>query len=861
MATTAGVGIALHIDVLGPLVARHDGRPVEVSGARRRALLAFPALAGGRPVAVSRIVDVLADGASDDHGVATLRTYMSKLRADPGPAAGALRTVDGGYLLDTPPEAVDALRLRELVGAARAAAGHARLDLATEALALWRGDPLPDLATTRWGRAEAAALTDLWVEATALWAGAQMELGDNASASAVLRDLLREHPHREDPAAVYMKALYRSARQSEALAYYPLIRQRLHDDPGVEPSRDPAEVYSAILTHAPDPDAPATVAVPWRAARGAPMIGRDDELGALTAAYDPVQASGSPHVVVLSGEAGIGKTRLATEFCDLARARGATVLAGRSSELPAPYQPVAECPAAYVAMLPPTLVATRLGPGAHELVRLVPDLSAHLSDPVQGEATPAVGRRRLAHAVGGWWQAATTRQPLVLLLDDPENVDEETVLLLRDSLTAAGQSRVLVVAGLRDTGLADNHPARSLIATLRRRGQLVPAPVGPLDESAISALAEAADVSADARQLVADTGGNAFFVMQCLTATAAREPAVARGARAGIGELVRERLAQLPPRTVEALMAASVVGDVVELELVAAAWDHEPAATAQHPAAAVGAHLLDEVSRGGYHFIHGMVRQALLDRWGPTRAAAAHRRVAEHPESTGRPLTGATLHAVARHHAAGVIAGGDATAAVSSGLLAGEAAASRLALRVSFQCFDAALAASRRGREPDSSEGRGRRHRAVAAPRRDGVEPEPRPRRRRARAGGPGGACPRGREDVRPRGPRARAASRPRWRRRRGAGVRAARCAPEPGGRRRDRGAAADGGGRGARSLRAARGDGRGHRGPGTGRAGGDDACTRPGAHRAQHGHLGGVRRAVVVRRDRGAPGRRAEAR
>jgi DNA-binding SARP family transcriptional activator len=705
VATTAGVRTsALHVDVLGPLVARHDGRLLEVSGARRRALLAFLALAGGRPVAVSRIVDVLADGATDDHGIATLRTYMSKLRADLGAAASALRTVDGGYVLETPPEAVDALRLRELVGAARTSAAHERLDLATEALALWRGDPLPELATTRWGRAEATVLTSLWVEATALWAGAQMELGDNAAASGALRDLLREHPHREDLAAVYMKALYRSARQSEALAYYPLIRQRLRDDLGVEPSRDLADVYAAILTHAPDLDAPTTITVPWQAARTAPLIGRDDELGAITAAFDRVQATGSPHVVVLTGEAGIGKTRLATEFCDLARARGATVLAGRASELPAPYQPVAECLAAYVAMLPSALVTTRLGPGAQELVRLVPDLVAHLPDSTPGEPTPAVGRRRLAHAVGGWWQSASTRQPLVLLLDDLENVDEETTLLLRDAVTAAGQSRVLIVVALRDTGLPDNHPARTLIAALRRQGRLVLAPVGPLDESAIAALAEAADVAADPVQLVADTGGNAFFVMQWLAATAAREPAVARGARAGIGELVRERLTQLPPQTVEALMAASVVGEMVELERVAAAWAHEPEVTADHLAAAVGAHLLEEASQGAYHFIHGLVREALLERWGPTQAAAAHRRVAEHLESSGRPLIGATLHAVAQHHAAGVTAGGDASAAISSGLLAGEAAASRLALQAAFQCFDAALAAAQRGREPESTE-------------------------------------------------------------------------------------------------------------------------------------------------------------
>jgi DNA-binding SARP family transcriptional activator len=236
----------LQIDVLGSLEVRVDGARLEVHGSRRRSLLVLLALNAGRSVAVDRIADVLTDGAPDEHAVATVRTYLSKLRAELGPAAACLRTRDRGYVLDVPEEAVDAHRFRRLVMAARSGSPQQRLALAEASLALWRGSPLAGVDGT-WGRSEAAALVDLRVEAVRGLAGSRAALGDAEGATQALGDLLREHPTREDIAASLMRQLYRAGRQADALATYARIRDRLARELGIHPGPALRSVQAAIL--------------------------------------------------------------------------------------------------------------------------------------------------------------------------------------------------------------------------------------------------------------------------------------------------------------------------------------------------------------------------------------------------------------------------------------------------------------------------------------------------------------------------------------------------------------------------------------------------------------------------------------
>lgn len=245
----------LGVDLLGPLRVRVHADPVAVTGLRQRALLVLLAMAAPQPVPVERILAVLFDGATEAATVRTLRSYVSKLRSNLGASSAQLRTSDGGYLLDLPAEALDVSRFRALLAAARElSVPELRLRTVDQALALWRGEPLVEVRRTAWGRSEARALSDAWMDAVVLRAHTRLAVGDHAAVASELKPLLDAHPHREDLAAVVLVSLYRSGRQVDALMLYPWLRDRLVSEFGVEPSPTLANVHTAILRHDPSLD-------------------------------------------------------------------------------------------------------------------------------------------------------------------------------------------------------------------------------------------------------------------------------------------------------------------------------------------------------------------------------------------------------------------------------------------------------------------------------------------------------------------------------------------------------------------------------------------------------------------------------
>jgi hypothetical protein len=364
-----------------------------------------------------------------------------------------------------------------------------------------------------------------------------------------------------------------------------------------------------------------------------------------------------------------------------------------------PYQPLSDCLSAYTDDVPDDELVDRLGREATALTRIVPELA----DRLPAHAPPAsaeTGRRQLARAVAGWLRTASSSAPLVLLLDDLEHLDRETADLLRSTLLSTGTHPVLVIAAARDTGLGIDHPLHGLSAALRRQGMLRLLPLGPLSSDALGALADIAGMPSSAQTadtLAEETGGNPFFATQTLIALAAREPQAAASAKAGIADLIRERLSQLPEVTLDALTAAAVAGGRVPLHHLAGVLGIPADETAQRVAPAVAAHLLDEPSGGRYRFVHMLVREALLDRLGPTRRAQAHRRLAEHLEQVHGDHPELVLDQLAHHHAAGVVAGGDPTKAVEFGLEAGRQAFEQLADEVALSRYRAAWDALCRG--------------------------------------------------------------------------------------------------------------------------------------------------------------------
>jgi DNA-binding SARP family transcriptional activator/Flp pilus assembly protein TadD len=312
--------------LLGRVVAEHDGRLVELGRRRERCLLGVLLLEVGTPVPVERLLDLLWDDEAPDTARPSLHAHVSRLRRqlDPG-SVGAwgvrLLSRQGGYLVDVDPQAVDVHRFRSLVDRANAVAVPAeRSALLREALGLWRGPLLADVASDRLRSRIGADLTERRLSAIELAVDADLAAGRHTDLIGELVALTGEHPLRERFTAQLMLALYRSGRQSEALDAYERLRARLADELGIDPGPEAQRRYTDVLRQDPGLRPPAPAGPP--AARPAQLpppvghfTGRADSIKELDTLLDTdIQV---PTVVVstIAGTGGVGKTALAIHWC------------------------------------------------------------------------------------------------------------------------------------------------------------------------------------------------------------------------------------------------------------------------------------------------------------------------------------------------------------------------------------------------------------------------------------------------------------------------------------------------------------------------------------------------------------------
>ena len=300
--------------ILGPLEAVEHERAIPLGGARQRALLALLLTRANEVVSADRLINELWGEQPPQAPLNALQYHVSQLRKALG-RPDAIVTRTPGYLLKVEAEELDLFRFERLVAAARVAEPDAAASLLREALALWRGTPLADLAYEEFARPEIARLEELRLAAIELRIEADLALAGHADVAAELEALVGKHPFRENLRAQLMLALYRCGRQAEALAAYQEGRRVLVDGLGVEPGPALRDLEQAILRQEEALDAPGALAA---AEAGAILVvvSRQEALDELLAIAEPLARSPELELIV---------ARLLAGAEDLAAANAALV--------------------------------------------------------------------------------------------------------------------------------------------------------------------------------------------------------------------------------------------------------------------------------------------------------------------------------------------------------------------------------------------------------------------------------------------------------------------------------------------------------------------------------------------------------
>src|SRR5215203_2628229 len=266
--------MSLEFRILGPLeVLDASGAPVRLGGPRQRAVLAILLLSANRVVSIDRLADELYGGEPPATAVTQVQRQISDLRKLLGPV---IETRPPGYLVRAPWETLDLSRFERLAEEASSALTSGARERAAaclrEALALWRGPPLADLAYEPFAAAPIARLEELRLASVEQRIEAELGVGDHRRVIAELEELVREHPTHERFTAQLMTALYRSGRQDDALAAYRSLRRALVETFGIEPTPELSRLERAVLSQDPSLDVPALAAPPSSRTGGSLLV-------------------------------------------------------------------------------------------------------------------------------------------------------------------------------------------------------------------------------------------------------------------------------------------------------------------------------------------------------------------------------------------------------------------------------------------------------------------------------------------------------------------------------------------------------------------------------------------------------------
>jgi DNA-binding SARP family transcriptional activator/DNA polymerase III delta prime subunit len=646
--------------VLGPLVVRAaDGAEIDLGPPKQRAVLGLLLLERGGIVANERMIDSLWGASPPPSALASLQAYVSNLRRalrGSERAASPITRRAPGYALEIEADQIDLADFIRGSREARRAIDEGRwaeaLETADRTLALWRGRVLEDVGED-WAEAEGRSMEELRNETREARIVALLATGDTAAALAEAQALRASEPLRERACWLLMLALYRSRRTPEALEEFGALQRRFDEELGLEVGEELRELQVSILRQEPElaawprtadwsgasePTPPAAAPATAERADGdgdadlafaeptGALVGRERETSLIEATIEAA-AAGSSQSLLLSGPAGIGKTRLAEELARHTRAAG-----GREAWARCPEEEGSP------AWWPVRQIVRALGGDPDEVLQPPADVD------VDG------ARFAVYERVADLVARAAAPGPLALVIDDVQWADPTSARCLAYLAGALRGVPVVLALTLREG--EDRTTIEPLLAALARgvghRQLTVPAlAAAGVGELAGRIAGETIDAE-EARRLAERTGGNPLFVSEYarLSPEERHGDTIPLAVRAVVGG----RLAGLDPAVMEVLRAAAAIGDVIDFDLLARATRLEVDELADLLDEAADEHVIVAApDTGGYAFAHGLQREEVLAAIPDLRRRRLHKRIAEAigPAEGGERLDQRARHMVA----------------------------------------------------------------------------------------------------------------------------------------------------------------------------------------------------------------------
>ncbi len=731
-------GAAMRIQLCGNLAVEVGGRDRldALPGRQGRLIFAYLVINRGRPVRRDELIEVVWQDELPTAPAASLSSLLTGVRRVVGQTGLSGRS---SLTLTLPRDAwIDVETARAATHSAEAAlaAGDAStaLDRARAALALTRRPVLPELQG-EWVELLRTELAQLRCDQLETATRAALALGEPATAERLARNVVELEPYRESGYGLLMEALVLGGNVAEALLVFEHVRVLLRDELGVPPARALTALHERLLGHGdmqlskPTP-LPPVLPLPTLVDRSErrTFVARASELERLRKRWAHARR-GEGELVLLTGEPGIGKTRLAARFAAEVHAGGGTVLYGRADEeTVVPFQPFVEALRHLVAHVDPSELDPLLAPRLEQLRPLLPEIGG-------GAALPATGdsdRYSLFESAAALLDRVARHRPLLLLLEDLHWADKPTLLLLRQVVRQAEAAPMMVLATYSDAAVARATSLQRVLADLRREHVIERVWLRGLDRDDTAALVESrAGDALDVRcveRLQEYTAGNPFFIEETIR-SGGRGPVAAPpcsevvGVPDGVREMLLLRIERLTPATVEVVTLASVLGREFSLQVLQrlTGRDADDVLAGLEEAATAGLIVEDPEQVGRFAFCHELVRDTIYGHLAASRRRLLHLRAGEALEAVRAQVAGPAAELahqffLARH-------GGGLERAVAYGIEAGEQAARAQAYEDAAGHFERALTALDVESRDDDGETRTRCWLALGAVRWQGGEP------------------------------------------------------------------------------------------------------------------------------------------